>query len=276
MTISPDSEGWYSLEGDISPALVPQLAEAGPLKKLSLTKIPLVTVKLARRLSTLRVHHLFLWCDVTRRAMRHVIQLPGLRVVDILCIRGPGQLANFKNAENLEVFRANHYMTEADLLQVTQCSRLLELGAQNAELTSSSLSAILSLPKLTSLDIEGTCFDNKMAKRTSRSTTITSLELGATRITRTGLEHLVMMEQLRSLDLWGTALTESDLRLLLNLPNLEYISLGNFDGSPSLNSNAITELILEAPKLKRVWLDGIRLEATQKNALEAKLDSLCV
>ena len=274
MTVSPDSRGWYSVERDIDPEVVQQLSQVGLIEKLSITNIPLITVDLAKRFSRLRVDQLWLWCDVTRRAMRHVIQLPGLRVLDVLCIRGPGQLENFQKAEKLEEFRANHCMTEADLLQVAQCAQLRELGAQHAEISINSLSAILSLPSLTTLDLEGTRFDDKMAKRVSRSKTITSLDLGATRITRVGLEHLVQMEQLRSLDLWATDLSERDLRLLLNLPNLEYLSLGNYDGLHQLQSNEVTQLILESPGLKRVWLDGVILDVTQKSALEARLESL--
>lgn len=272
--ISPDSSGWYSLEGDLSPELIRQFSEIALLEKLSITKLSLMTVKLAQRLSCLRVRRLWLWCNITRRAMRHVIRMPGLHTIDVLCISGPSCLANFRDAQDLEIFRANYGMTDSDLLEVTQCPQLRELAVQNAELSHASISAILSLPGLTSLDLEATRFDDHMAKQTSRSKTIKSLEIGATRITRIGLEHLVRMEQLQSLDLWATDLNERDLRLIVNLPNLEYVSLGNHDEISPLNSRDITELLLGCPQLKRVWLDGVNLEPTQKNDLEAKLDSL--
>lgn len=274
MTISPDSKGWYSIERSIDHAIVCELEQLSPIEKLSLTKIPLLTVKLAQRLSHLRIEQLWLWCDVTRRAMRHVIQLQGIRVLDVLCIRGPGKLANFDKALDLEVFRANHYMTEVDLLQVVECKQLRELGAQSSELSNKAISAILSLPNLTKLDLESTRFDDRMAAKICHSKTIKSLDIGATRITRWGLAHLIQMEQLESLDLWATDLNEMDLRLLLELPNLEYLSLGNYDGLPQLDPEQITQLVLHCPKLKRVWLDGIRLEVDQKSALEAKLESL--
>lgn len=272
--ISPDSNGWYSLEGDLSPEIIRQFSEVALLEKLSITKIPLITVKLAQRLSCLRVRQLRLWCNITRRAMRQVIRMPGLHTLDVLCVSGPSYLANFRDAQDLEIFRASHGMTDSDLLEVTQCARLRELAAQNAELSHASMSAILSLPGLTSLDLEATRFDDNMAKRTSRSKTIKSLEIGETRITRIGFEYLVQMEQLHSLDLWATDLKERDLRLLVNLPNLEYVSLGNHDEIPPLNSKDITQLLLDCPRLKRVWLEGINLEPAQKEALEAKLDSL--
>jgi hypothetical protein len=183
-------------------------------------------------------------------------------------------MASFGAAADLEIVRANNRMTEADLLQVTQCAQLRELAAQGVELSYQSMSAILALPRLASLDLEATRFDDKMARQTSRSKTITSLEIGGTPITRMGLEHLVQMEQLQSLDLWSTTLNEMDLRLLLNLPHLEYLSLGAYDNLPPLNADEIVKLLLDCPSLKRVWLSGIQLEATQKQALESKLDSL--
>lgn len=49
------------------------------------------------------------------------------------------------------------------------------------------------MPNLTALDLEGTRFDDKMAEKISRSTTIGSLDVGGTRLTRAGLAHLVTM-----------------------------------------------------------------------------------
>ncbi|MFZ6801027.1 hypothetical protein [Undibacterium sp. Di24W] len=274
MTISPDSQGWYSFERDIDPEVAEQLKRVGKISKLSLKKIPLVTVKQARRLSGLHIDSLWLWCDVTRRAMRQIIQTPGLRELDVLCIKGPGVLGNFRKAESLEIFRANHYMTEADLLEVTECAQLMQLGAQGAELSSTSLAAILGLPNLTSLDLESTRFNDNMAKKVSRSKTIESLDIGATRITGVGLEHLSQMSQLRSIDLWATEVKEVDLQFLLDMPKLEYASFGNHEDLPQLDAEKVCGLILESPSLKRVWLDGIRLNAAQQEALEAKLVSL--
>lgn len=274
MTTLPYSQGWYAIEGDVDTDAVAQLKKIEPIAKLSLAKIPLVTVQRARRLSSLRVEHLWLGCDVTRRAMRHIVQIPGLRALDVLCIKGPGAMGHFRQAHTLETFRANHDMTEAELLEVTQCAQLNELGAQGAELSSDALAAILALPGLISLDIESTCFDDRMAKTLSRSRTLTSLDIGATRLTGAGLRHLLNMQQLRSLDLWATGITETDLPCLLDLPRLESVSLGNYDGCRQLDPKAVCNFILRSPCLKRVWLDGIQLDAAQKEAVEHKLDAL--
>ena len=276
MTISHDPAGWYGLERDVTPEAVAQLHVHSPVVKLSLTKIPLVSVRLARRLHGLHVDRLWLWSTVTRRAMRHIVQLPGLRVLDVLDIRGPDILGSFHRAHQLEEFRANCGLTALDLMEVAQCGSLRELGAQNAALTQDALAAILELPQLRTLDVEATRFDDKLAKQLSRSPTIEALDVGATRLTGAGLAHLTHMQQLKSLDLWATRITETDLPLLLQFPQLEYLSLGNYDGFQQLNAEAVCNTILQLPSIKRVWLDGMHLQPAQKDALEQKLESLRV
>ena len=260
------------------PGTIRQLAQLSALEplKLSITKIAQFGIGHATCLAGLRVEQLWIWCDVTRAAMNQILQLEGLRELDILCMSSPGKLKNFHKAVQLEVFRANHYMTEPDLLQVAQCPSIRVLGAQNSDLTRSAFAALLSKTNLTALDLEGTRFDDKMAKKISRST-VSSLDIGGTRVTRAGLGHLMKMNQFRSLDLWALDLNATDLTMLLALPNLEYleyVSVGGNDSAPTLDADAITKLILESCSLKRVWLDGVRLDRYQRDALEAKLESL--
>jgi hypothetical protein len=276
MLITPDESGYYCLTRELPPDTMRQLAQLSALEplKLSITKIAQFGVGHARCLAGLRVRQLWIWCDVTRAAMNHILQLEGLRELDILCMSGPGKLKNFHKAVQLEVFRANHYMTEPDLHQVAQCPSIHVLGAQNADLTQSAFAALLSMPNLTALDLEDTRFDDNMARKISRSATVSSLDVGGTRLTRAGLAHIMKMTQLQSLDLWALDLNATDLRMLLTLPNLEYVSLGGNDNAPPLGADAITTLILESPSLKRVWLDGVPLEVGQREALEAKLEYL--
>jgi hypothetical protein len=274
--ITPDERGYYCLTRELPPETMRELAAlsaVAPLK-LRITKIAQFGIGHARRLTGLRVEQLWIWCDVTRGAMNHILQLEGLRELDILCMTGPGKLKNFDKAVQLEAFRANLYMTKSDLLQVAQCPSIRVLGAQNADLARPAFAALLSMPNLTALDLEGTRFDDKMAKKISRSTTIGSLEVGGTRLTRIGLAHLAQMTQLHSLDLWALDLDATDLTMLQALPKLEYVAFGGHEHAPSLDADAITTLILESRSVKRVWLDGVRLERHQQDALEAKLESL--
>lgn len=272
-TIVPDTNGFYRLTSDIDPAIVEALRRVGHIDKLSITRIPVVTVKHASRLKPLHsVDSLWLWCEVTRRAMRHFVQIPGLRTFDLLALCGPGELGCFDSAKSLEVFRANCGLTEQDLLQIAKCESLTQLGIQSANLTQKALRAILSLPQLQSVDAEATPIDDRMARAISRVETITSLDLGGTRITRFGLKHLVTMENLKSLDIWATHLSEADLELLTELPNLECLTLGNYDHRPQLDPQRVVPLILKLPKLKKVWLDGIVLSENDQRALREKLE----
>jgi hypothetical protein len=271
----PNNEDAYTLETDIVAEDIQQLLTVAPVRELVLTKIPLVTVKLARRLAGLQVEQLWIRGDVTRRAIRHIIQIPGLQELNV-SLNGPGQIANFGKAGRLAIFRADYCMTEDDLLQVAQCPALRELGAQSAKLSPAAIAAIASMPHLTTLDLEGTAFNDKMAKQIACSRTIASLALGATCMTGTGLVHLVEMKQLHSLDLWALNLRGTDLQLLLELPKLEYLSLGGNEHWRSPDPDAVTALLLACPSIKHVWLDGVHLQDAQRAALEARLDSLRV
>lgn len=273
MTILPDRDGWYAFERGIPAQAFAQLGAQGPIAKLSLHKLSQVTVRLARDIAGLRVEQLWLWSEVTRSAMRYIVQVEGLRELDILSF-GAGRMPSFAKAAALEVLRANHYMTEADLQAVAQCASLRELGAQGADLTPRALAAILALPKLVSLDLEGTRFDDKMARMMARSQTVEVLSIPNTRISRAGLAHLCGMHQLRELDLWSTRLTVDDLGMLATLPELEYLSLGDMADVCTLDPAAVTDLLLSLPKLKRVWMEGIALNPQQQTALDAKLDYL--
>jgi hypothetical protein len=272
-----DSRGWYSIEGEPTRDLVQRLAAIGHLDQLSITKARLVTAKLAAQLAQLpSVGWLWLWCDVTRTAMRHIAAIPGLHTLDVLALRHPGNLEGLNRATSLRTLRANHYLSEQDLLAISQCASLCELGVQHAKLTPRALEALLRLKHLKSLDLEGTDFDDDMAESMAETLSLESLDLGATKITRRGLQRLTAMQNLRVLDLWATPLIEDDFALLSDLPALEYVSIGGYEGSPSLEASRVLPLLLSLPSLKRVWLDGVALQAEQLAALKDRLESVRV
>jgi hypothetical protein len=259
-----DSHGWYSVQVPFDQPTLQGLAAVGHIDKLSITKAPPLTVTAARLLRQLQsVAQLWLWCDVSRIALHHVVQIPGLEVLDVLAVKAPGSLSGFERASSLRTLRANHYLSEQDLLAIAKCAPLQELGIQGARLTRSALRALLSLPRLEALDLEGTPFTDKMARLVSRSPTVHTLDLGATNLTRAGLVHIASMHQLRSLDLWATCLSESDLELLRELPVLEYLSVGGYASATSLDPERVVSLLLALPSLKRVWLDGLGVSSEQ-------------
>lgn len=259
------------LSGKITPADIRNLRAKGAIHELKLSKLRTLTVKLAQALPALiSVEQLWLWCDVTRKAMHHVIKTPGLRVLDILAIEGPGKLVGFADASSLEIFRANFYLSEDDVAEVLQAPSLIELGIQSATLSPPIVDMMLAHPHLAAVDMEGTEFDDAMALTLSASKKIHSLDIGATKITGTGLAHLTRMTQLKSLDLWATQVTIADLDLLTQLPQLEYLSLGNFDHMPSLDAAELIPKLEALPALNNLWLDGIKVDEQQEVRLRAR------
>ena len=266
---------WVELTGSFTSTDVRALKKLGPIERLSIIESPRLTAKLAQAFASLTsVSWLWLWCDVTRTAMRHVLAIPGLKTLDVLSFTSPGKLQGFSSATSLEVIRANHYLTEADLLEMTSCSSLREIGAQNSALSPRVIEAMLNLPNLESVDLEATAFDDEMAREISRSKRLLSLDVGATRLTRQGLLHICRMQQLRSLDLWATSLEERDIALLVQLPNLEYVSIGDVEGGTKFNAESLLPRLAAMKSLQRIWLDGIDVNVHQRAQLEARFSNV--
>jgi hypothetical protein len=203
MTSIPQDRSSVTLEGTFGAAELRQFCAPGRFDSLSLTKQPLITARIAKELSALEsVKTLWLWCPITRTAMRHVISMPDLEILDILRFRGPGALENFSGATALKEVRCNGGMSEADLLAIAELPNVEELAAQWSALTLRALEAILGMPKLHRLDLEATPLDDEMAKALAKSSNIDMLEIGATRVTAAGLRDICTMSQLHYLDIW--------------------------------------------------------------------------
>lgn len=270
--IGPDTKGAFSMRRQINAASICAFRKIGPVDMLSITRPCTINARSACRLRALpSVRRLWLWCDVTRAAIRHLVSMPGLEVMDVLDIKGKGALSGFDRATQMHSFRSNCGLSCRDVVAIAECSTLRQLGIQNAELTPKALDALCSLPHLESLDLEGTQFDDAMARRMSESLSLKWMELGATRLTRSGLESLLLMTQLRGLDLWATQLAVEDFVLLRNLPALEYVSIGGYIDTP-IDGSALMPSLLSLPALKRVWLDGVTLDSAQIALLERRFD----
>jgi hypothetical protein len=257
------------IEGHFSPATIRAIAKQGHIEKLSITNAPLLTAKVARGFSALSsVTQLWLWCDVTRTAMRYVIAIPQLQILNILNIKNPGRLGGFASATSLHTFRCP-FLSESDLLEISTCRTLREISVQDGEISPGVIEALLGLPQLEKLDLEATVFDDDMAKQISASTRLLSLDVGATRLTRKGLIHICKMRQLQALDLWATAIDESDLDLLSQLPKLEYLSIGDVEGCTRFNAETVLPRLARMSALQEVWLDGIPVNSSQMEQLES-------
>ena len=133
---NPDAQGWYSIVGEPTSAALRPLRAIEYIEKLSITKSRRITVRHASALCTIGpIKWLWLWCDVTRTAMQHIVKLPGLELLDVLNITGPGSLSGFESATSLRAFRANLFLKERDIIAIAKCATLQELGIQGAELT---------------------------------------------------------------------------------------------------------------------------------------------
>jgi len=268
-------DGWVELKGPIKAKDLRSLGRLGELKRLSVTKQRLLTAEVARGFSAIKsARQLWLWCNVTRTAMRYVIAIPGLEVLDVLDVKPPGRLTGFSSATTLEAFRCNVGLSEADLLEIASCRSLRELGIQSSTLTPQALDALLEVPELQSLDLEGTSFDDAMAARINTSKSLRSLDVGATLLTRSGLEHICRMTQLRSLDLWATKITEADIDLLAKMPHLEYLSVGGVEGDTTFDARTLLPRLQAICSLQRVWLDGVQLSEDEKAILEKRYTSV--
>ena len=204
-----------SLVGPISAAMLRDLPRATAIGTLSLTAKkpkPFKMRTLAERAAKPRLAYftqavahglggihsldkLWLWLKATPAALRHVFAIPGLRVVDLLGLAPPGRLSGF-SASKIEEFRCNSGLRESDLLEISASVSLEQLGAQSAELSIRAITALIAMPKLLSLDIEGSNFNDAMAALLCGSDVMQSLEVGATSLTGKGLAHLRTMKKL--------------------------------------------------------------------------------
>ena len=232
------------------------------IEKLTLTNHPLVTVALAKQIARLTsIKSLDLRCSVTRSAMRDLVGLPLLEEVYLLEIRHPGKLMNFIDAVALRSFRS-FWMTEVDLIEILRAPRLEVLGAQSSHVTQAVVDAVTS-SGIRELDFESTGLDDDLIKSLAVSSTLASLQVGANPLTAIGLQTICKMVQMRELDVWATNVVEEDLELLLGLPNLEYLSVGGYDGQTKLTAAGVLPRLAQMKSLKRIWLDQIYVPEEQ-------------
>ena len=206
--------------------------------------------------------------------MRHILSISDLQVLDILGMRHPGKLESFSAADSLETFRCNTGMSSDDLVEIATSRSIKDLGAQSATLTTAAMSALIAMPSLESLDIEGSNFDDVFAEQISASPSLLSLDVGATRLTKKGLKHLCRMKQLTSLDLWASDVKQADIELLSDLPHLEYLSIGHPDGETTFDADTLLPKLKALKSLSRIWLDGVPVSAQTAREFEQHFESV--
>lgn len=267
-----ESDGWVDIQGPFDATGLRGLRRRGAMAQLRVSGQPLLTAAIARGFDSLvSVQHLRLQCATTRTAMRHVVALPGLRVLEVLRLQSPGRLEGFAANRTLEVFRCNHGLSETDLLEIAGCPSLRQLAARGSHLTARAFEALLPLVHLESLDLEDTCFDDSMAARLHARASLRRLHVGQTALTREGLQHIARLRQLRSLDIWGNPIAETDIDLLAELPQLESLSLGRAsarEGLPTFDACTLLPRLQAIPALKHVVLEGVSVSDEQRSRYE--------
>lgn len=233
-------------------------------------------VKDARKFTSVRsVSNITVWCDVTRAAVRFLISRPHLADLTLLSLKPPGRLVGFDEARDVRSFSC-HDLLEDDLLEIAKLASFQKLRAHMAELTEKSMSALLAKPLLAEVDFEDSNFDDRFASMISGSRTITSLEIGATRLTKLGLARICAMTQLKALDIWATDIGEPEIDLLQRLPNLEYLSIGGHDEQTVFSAGSTLPKLYEMPSLKTVWLDGFHVTRRQWQDLNDRYEKVWV
>lgn len=271
---TPSKAADITLTGPFDASQVRSLRSKGRINCLNVTDQPVLTAKIARGFGALSsVRWLRLWCPTTRTALRHVLPIPGLKILEILKIRHPGMLESLELAVELDTFRCD-WLSEGDVIAIARLPNLVQLDIQAATLSRHALDAILRIPGLRRLDLEATNLNDNMAEALSSSPTIESLEIGATHVTKAGLKSICKMSQLRRLDIWALDIEEKDLDLLTNLPNLEYLSLGGAECQTRLSAKGVLPRLAKLSSLKRLWLDGIKLSRNERATLERRYEFL--
>ena len=166
-------------------------------------------------------------------------------------------------------------MSDDDLVKIATSRSIKDLGAQSATFTMAAMSAMIAMPSLASLDIEGSNFDDVFAEQISTSHSLISLDVGATRLTKKSLRHLCRMKQLKSLDLWASDVKEADIALLGDLPHLEYLSIGHqLDGETNFDADTLLPKLKAIKSLSRIWIDGVPVSAQTAREFEQHFESV--
>jgi len=267
-----DQDGWLEIHGPFDATGLRALRRRGAIGRLQVNHQPLLTAAIARGFDSLvSVEQLRLGCATTRTAMRHVVAVPGLRVLEVLRLQSPGRLEGFAANHTLEVFRGNLGLSEADLVEIAACPSLRELSARGCDLTARAFEALLPLVHLESLDLESTQFNDSMAARLHARASLRRLGVGHTALTREGLQHIARLRQLRSLNIRANPIAEADIDLLAELPLLECLSLGRAaacQALPPFDARTLLPRLQAIPALKHLVLEGVTVDDEQRSRYE--------
>ncbi|MDJ0612677.1 MAG: hypothetical protein QNJ29_03310 [Rhizobiaceae bacterium] len=180
----------------------------------------------------------------------------------VLFLKHPGNLQGFETNDQLTNLVIND-LKPADFPEIAKLRSLNTLITLMCELDNQTIPALLEMNCLRKLELEDSNFSDADAKCLSVSTNITSLDVGATQLTATGLQSLLKMQQLEHLDIWGNDISEHDLEMLAELPNLKSLSIGGHPEQDRLTADGVIPILKSFNSLERIWMDGIPVNDEQ-------------
>lgn len=246
-----------------------------PVDTLTYTNDALFRAVLAREICQWPgVHHIALHCTASRAAVRECIGIPGLKSLYVLAMDRHGSLLGMALSDTLSSLNSWSGLSSAEICELAKLPNMESLNIQNSRLSKTSTEALAKMRSLRHLDIEGSNFDDDMAAILASSSSLEGLYVCRTKLSATGLKSICQMRQLKALDIWALDIQEPDLDYLKSLEALEYLSLGGYEGQTTLTANGVLPRLAALPSLKRLWLDGIKLNKRDVAELNERYDEI--
>lgn len=268
-----NKENDFSLSGRLTPSKMRAMIPSNEIKTLTVSSDTFFHRKLADELAQWPcINEVLLWSTVSKAALRRLLSLAEIHKIYVMELHNHGNLHDINQASSLQVFRGG-WLSARDLRALAQLQNLKTLSAQNSFVNQPTIEMFVNSRSLTNLDIEASNLDDDMAKVLAKSSKIVQLDVGATRLGPSGLKEICKMTQLRKLDIWALDLDGHDLDCLEGLPNLEYLSVGGYDGQKRLTSKNVLPRLAKLPSLRRVWLDGIPVTESEATELRARYEN---
>jgi hypothetical protein len=171
------------------------------------------------------LRRLILWnTAITEAGLRHLEGLP--------------ELAEIELPEDIQY-------TDAGVAALSRIPALKYADLDRAQISDESLTNLLALTHIWSLELRDTGVSDKALEVIERIPTIGYLLLDGARITDAGLDHLVRLKELSYLSLSRTAITDAGLQKLAALPKLGTLHVDETAVTPA----AITNLKTARPGL---------------------------
>lgn len=250
------------------PAELRALATNPSLRALSISGKAVFSLRHAQAIASVpALERLRIWCPATRAAIAAVLQTPELEALHLLELHAGGTLRGFETARTLKALLVAAYgLRPDDLIAISRSPSLQTFFAMDATVTPQALAALAGMPELERLSLEDSRIDDAKVAVLLPDVRLQSLFLAGNPLTDTGLRTIVRLRALRELDLWQTPVTLAGIATLDALPELEYLSLGHADPAATFDPDALLPLLARLPKLQRLELDGIVLNARQHAA----------